>query len=789
MRKTIAFRALFGAVLFLQSFTVSPEEMTDNGLPLYKNSDLPVEKRVDDLLSRMTLEDKVGQMNIPCAYKKRIGWGLGIPEESMHYKLDVETREKQLEGARKFAAGTWDDRIGPGGGLFTFPDRIIYEGTKRQVDILNELQEIAVEQTPLGIPLLQIEEGTHGLMCSGATIFPEGLGIGSSWNMDLVENIYAACAREGRAIGVHGLCTLVIEPNRDPRLGRNEEGYSECPFLCSRIAESIVRGTQGYDVSQPDKLVAFLSHYPGQSEPVSGMEFGQMHVSERKLREIFLPPWEAAITECGALGIMATYPAIDGVTVHSSPWILTTLLRGDLGFRGVTLSEGRGISTIIQERIVDNEKDAGRIAVQSGVDVGISTEDAYLVPLIENVREGRVSMATIDRAVGRILDLKFRLGLFENPYADPERAVETVHCDDHRRLALRASREGIVLLKNDGDLLPLDKKVKRIAVIGPNADAGRDQLGDYSPYNIITDIVTVLDGIKSKVSSKTTVEYVEGCHIMGEELNEIDKAVSAAKKADVAIVVVGESEKTDGEGRDVATLELTGMQQDLVEAVHATGTPVIVVLINGRPLAIPWIAEHVSAIVEAWNCGEEGGNAVADVLFGDYNPSGRLPVTVPRHAGQLPVYYNYTARKAGTIKRGYIDLSGEPLYEFGYGLSYTSFEYSNLRITPDSIATAGTVLVEVDVENVGDRAGEEVVQLYINDVLSSVSTAVKELRGFEKIALEPGEKKTVTFTILPEHLSLLDRNLKRVVEPGEFEVMVGHSSKDIRLTGTFMVYD
>ena len=570
----------------------------------------------------------------------------------------------------------------PAAVFFTFPDRIIYEGTKRQADVLNELQKIAVEQTRLGIPLLEIEEGTHGLMCSGATIFPEGLSIGSTWNMDLVKEIYAACAQEGRSIGVHGLCTLVIEPNRDPRLGRNEEGYSECPFLCSRIAESIVRGAQGYDVSRPDKLVTFLSHYPGQSEPVSGMEFGQMHVSERKLREVFLPPWEAAITKCGALGLMATYPAIDGVTVHSSDWILTTLLRGELGFRGVTLSEGRGISTIIQERIVDNEKDAGRIAVQSGVDVGISTEDAYLAPLIENVKEGRVSMATIDRAVGRILELKFRLGLFENPYVDPDRAVKTVHSEAHRMLALQAAREGIVLLKNDGWTSPLDKNVKRIAVIGPNADAGRDQLGDYSPYNIITGLVSVRDGIQSKVSSTTTVEYVEGCHVLGDDLDEISKAVRAAKKADVAIVVVGESEKSDGEGRDVATLGLTGKQQELAEAVHATGTPVVVVLINGRPLATPWIAEHVPAIIEAWNCGEEGGNAVADVIFGDYNPSGRLSVTVPRHAGQLPVYYNYTARKEGTIKRGYIDLSGEPLYEFGYGLSYTSFEYSNLRITP-----------------------------------------------------------------------------------------------------------
>ncbi|MFC1574058.1 glycoside hydrolase family 3 C-terminal domain-containing protein [Candidatus Latescibacterota bacterium] len=751
--------------------------------PAYLDPTRPIKERVDDLIARMTLEEKVGQMNIPCAYKKRFGWGLHSDDTSMHVVLTPEIRSRQRDGCEKFAEGTWADGFGPGGGFFTLSDRLIYEGTRKQAEFLNKLQKIATEKTRLKIPVLQIEEGTHGLMCSGGTIFPEGLSIGSTWNMELVRDIYSVAAREGRSIGVHGLCTIVIEPNRDPRMGRNEEGYSECPFMCSRIAESIVEGMQGYDVSKGDRLATFFSHYPGQSEPVSGFERGAMHVSERKLREVFLPPWVAGIRDCGALGAMATYPAINGVPVHSSEWILTELLREELQFKGVLLSEGRGISTLIGERMVDNQRDAGQIAVKAGVDVGISLEDAYLMELIDSVRKGEVSMQVIDRSVSWILKLKFMLGLFENPYVDVENAVKTVHSDEHRELALRAAREGIVLLKNENNLLPLKKNIKSIALIGPNTDSDRNQLGDYSPFHIITDIVTVIEGIKGKVSPKTKVTHVMGCEVMGTELNEIRKARNAAKKAD-AIVVVGESKDTDGEGRDVGDLNLTGMQEELVKAVCETGTPTVIVLINGRPLSTVWAAENAGAIVEAWNCGERGGDGIADVIFGDYNPSGRLPITVPRHVGQLPVYYNYSPTKNG---KNYKNISSEPLYEFGFGLSYTEFEFSNLKLSAGEIASGGTVKVSCDVKNTGKVSGEEVVQLYINDVLSSVTTPVKELRGFEKIKLEPGESKTVSFTLTPKHLSLLDRNLKWKVEPGEFEVMIGHSSKDIRLRESFTV--
>ncbi len=524
-----------------------------------------------------------------------------------------------------------------------------------------------------------------------------------------------------------------------------------------------------------------------------------MEISERKLREVFLPPWVAGIKKAGALGVMATYPTIDGVPAHSSYRVLTKILREELEFKGLVLGEGGGLSTIMRERTVETQKEAGINGLKAGVDVGISYEQAYMIPLIESVREGRVSMELIDRSVRRILRIKFLLGLFETPYVDEEYAAEVSHTKEHQDAALRAACEGIVLLKNENNLLPLSKNnIKSIAVIGPNADNMRNQLGDYTSRAITQDIVTILDGIKSKVSPGTKVEYVKGCKVLLTDLNEIKKAAKAAKCADVAVVVVGENEwsardngkrvGTNGEGWDVADLDLTGLQQDLIKAVYETGTPTIVVLINGRPLSIRWTAEHIPAIVEAWLPGEKGGHAVADILFGGCNPSGRLAVTVPRHAGQLPVYYNYMPSKERTTKgRGYANMSAEPLYEFGYGLSYTKFEYSNLQISPQEIGVGSKVNVSVDVENVGKRAGKEVVQLYINDFISSISTPVKELKGFEKIALEPGEKKTAKFKLTPEDLTFLDYYLVPVVEPGRFDIMVGSSSQDIRLKGKFEV--
>ncbi len=777
------------------TFDDAGPSQVDNGLPLLERYNVkatftvspdavgqPLERKIEDLIGRMTLQEKVGQMNMPCVYEQALGEA--IPDK--------------MKGCREFAEGKKIKGIGPGGGFFTLPNTILHQGPRQQAEFLNELQQIALEKTRLGIPLLITEEGTHGLMCPGATIFPEGPALGSAWNLDLISKVYAAVAEEARAIGIHQIFTLVVEPIRDPRLGRNEEAYSEDPFMCARYAEAIVRAVQGDDLAAPDKTVAGLCHYPGQSQPVSGLERGAMEISERTLREVFLPPWEAGVKRAGALGVMATYPAIDGIPVHASEKILTGILRQELGFEGLVLSEGGGIGTLVYEGIAPTQKEAGRLALRAGVDVGISYESGFMRDLVAAVKEGSVPMSHVDRAVRRILRQKFRLGLFESVLVDPGQAERIVHSREHQDLALQAAREGIVLLKNEGGLLPLRKDLDSIAVIGPNADHPRNQLGDYVASRILQDIETILDGVKALASSHTRIHYVKGCDVIGTEVDEIEQARRAAATAEAAVVVVGENEwqtegrkGTSGEGFDAATLELTGLQDELVKAVVATGTPTIVVLINGRPLATRFVARHVPAVIEAWVCGEKGGRAVAEVLFGDFNPSGKLPVTVPRHAGQLPVFYNAKRSKAYWLKEGwghsYVDLDPKPLYPFGHGLSYTHFKYSRLQLGRERIGPDETIEISVNIENDGERFGQEVVQLYLQDVISSVSRPLQELRGFSKVDLAPGQSKTVRFRLGPEDLALYNRWLERVVEPGEFKVLIGSSSEDIRLSGRFSV--
>ena len=567
---------------------------------LFHDPSQSVEARVEDLIGRMTLEEKVGQLNMPCVYE---------------YDMGKDIDEK-IAGVKTFARGEKIEGLGPGGGFFTLPNSILQKGAGQQVEFINALQKIAVNETRLGIPLLLTEEGTHGLMCSGATIFPEGPALGSAFNTALISQVYSAAAREARSIGIHQIFTLVIEPIRDPRLGRNEEAYSEDPYLCSQYAMYLVRAVQGFDISSPDHCVAGLCHYPGQSEPVSGMEHGAMPISERTLRNVFLPSWVAGIKKSGALGVMATYPSIDGVPAHASEWLLTDILRGELGFEGLVLCEGGGIETVMYQGLAANMEQAGQIALKAGVDVGISYESGYMLDLIASVRKGDIPESLVDRAVRRVLELKFRLGLFENPYVEKEKALEIVHCREHQDLALEAAREGIVLLQNRDDLLPLDKKkIKTVALIGPNADNARNQLGDYTANTVLQDIITVKAGLDLVAPDVKTV-FVKGCNVMGSEVDEIDRACRAAASADAAIVVLGENEwrardknnkrqGSVGEGNDSATLELTGMQVDLVRQVVATGTPCIVVLINGRPLATRWITENVPAVVEAWIPGEK----------------------------------------------------------------------------------------------------------------------------------------------------------------------------------------
>jgi beta-glucosidase len=592
----------------------------------------------------------------------------------------------------------------------------------------------------------------------------------------------------------------VSELDRDPRMGRNEEAFTEDPYLYSRMIGDIVRAVQGTDISAGDKTVALLTDFPTQSEPESGLERGAVQVSERSLRENYLLPWVAGISKAGALGVMAGYPDIEDVPAHASEKWTNDVLRQELGFRGVVVSEGGGFGTLVYENLVRTQKEAGELALKSGVDVDITYEPAYMGPLIENVQEGRVPISLVDRAVRRVLELKFRLGLFEKPYVDVQHAVETVHSKANQDLALRAGREGIVLLKDDNNFLPLKKNLKSIAIIGPNADNAMNQLGDYSPHKVPQHVTTIAEGIRAKAGSGTKVLIVKGCGVLSDDRSGFAEAIRAAKGADVAIVVAGENEgsyegserehATDGEGHDVASLDLTGVQEDLIKAVSQTGTPTVVVLVNGRPLSTRWTAEHVPAIVEAWRPGERGGDAVADVLFGDFNPSGRLAITIPRHVGQLPAYYNYMPGKGYWInqeKRSYADMPATPLFAFGYGLSYTSYEYSNLHIEPAQVRTGGTAHVSLEVKNTGSRHGVETVQLYTHRLSGPVATPVKQLRGFDRVSLEPGETKQVTMALSPEDFQLLDRDMHWRVVPGDIDIMVGRSSDDLPLKGTLEI--
>ena len=758
----------------------------------YKNPALPVDERVKDLLGRMTLEEKVAQMSSTWQ-----NFGQHLPADayfvSADGKLDVAKAKAVLKN---------------GLGQFSRPSEAVAGANHSpatpaaMAEFINQMQKLMIEDTRLGIPLIFHEECLHGLAATNGTSYPQAIALAATWNSALLQRIFTATALEVRSRGVQQCLMPVVDLARDPRWGRTEETYGEDPYLVSRMGVAAVKGLQGEGQSiDADHVLATLKHFAVHSQPEGGTNVGPAPYSERVIRESFFVPFEAAIHEANARTVMPSYNELDGIPNHSNKWLLRGILRKEWGFDGLVVSDYFAIDEMItRHHIAADCASAAKYAIEAGVDIELPFGRCY-AELPALVRSGQVPESLVNEAAARVLRAKFELGLFDHPYVDPKRAEQVSNTPENQQLALRAAHEAITLLKNQNNLLPLDlSKTKRIAVIGPNA--ADVHLGGYSGEPGRG--VSVLQGIKEKVGSKAEVLYAEGCRITESKPDwnsdkvvpadpELDKkriaeAVATMQKADVGIVVVGENEQTVREAwaethlGDRDDLNLLGRQDELVRQLLATGKPVVVVLLHGRPNSINFIAENAPAILDGWYLGQEGGTALADVLFGDYNPAGRLPITVPRSVGQLPDYYY----SKPTAKRGYLFSDKSPLFSFGFGLSYTTFSYTNLRVTPAAIPASGTVTVQVDVTNTGKRAGDEVAQLYIRDEVSSVTRPVKELRGFERFSLQPGESKTVSFQLGPEALQFYDRDMKRVVEPGKFTVMVGPNSVDLK-SATFNV--
>ncbi len=870
---------------------------TSTGLLPYRNPHIPIEARIHDLLGRMTLEEKARQMDQYHGCMNFVDHT--FPTHSTAMAKDgalLMDRVEALIGQE--GVGCIHDLYPPGAGP------------------VNQLQEYAVTKTRLGIPVLFSEEGLHGLCGPGNTIFPQAICLASSWNPEILRRVGEGIATEFRAYGIHETFSPVLDLAREPRWGRMEETFGEDTWLSSRMAVAMVAGMQGEDLTSDKAIIAEPKHFAAYGVTRAGVNCSPAHLGERELRTWVLPIFEAAIREAGALGIMVSYNSIDGIPCSGNKWLLTGVLRQEWGFEGFVRSDLGAINRLHRDhRTAGSNSEAIRQSIEAGMDMQYYDfeSEEYQQSIVRMVQEGKLTMESVDRAVGSILRVKFRLGLFENPYTDPSLVSKRVRCQEHLRTALDAAREGICLMRNEGGLLPLKKDLRKIAVIGPSAAVPR--MGDYTPTVWGFEPVTVLDGIRALVSPDTEILYAKGTGIQENELDpvpgdclrlpdgsanglrgeyfpnldldgepclirtdsqidfnwaftkpaeglgsagysvrwtgsliptqtfegrlgtashdsmrlwvdgnlvvdnwckgayeaaalsqpfsfeqgreyrlrldfrkdasaiqvllgwnqgvdEIDAAVKAVKEADVAVVCVGDSTMTCGESRDRTNLNLPGKQLDLVKAVYATGTPVVLVLQIGRGMTLTWEAEHIPAILNAWFPGEQGGRAVAEVLFGDTNPGGKLPVTFPKSVGQIPLYYN--SLPSGSQR--YIDMDREPLYPFGHGLSYTRFEYSNLRVNPERIGPWGEVAVSVDVQNTGECPGDEVVQVYLHDLYSSVIRPMQELCGFQRIHLQPGETQPVSFTVGTRHLRLLDRHLEWVVEPGEFEIMVGGSS-------------
>jgi beta-glucosidase len=752
-------------------------------VPDYKNPVLSAARRTRDLLARMTLEEKAAQM--VCIWQKK-------PETL----VDAEGNFDEQKAKRAFR-----DRRGLGQ-VGRPSDAGRGKNAREMAELTNAIQRFFLENSRLGIPVIFHEECLHGHAAVDGTSFPQPIALGATFDPELVEKLFAMTAAEARLRGAHQALTPVVDVAREPRWGRVEETYGEDPFLVARMGIAAVNGFQG-DRSFRDKrrMIATLKHFAGHGQPESGMNCAPANVSMRVLRETFLSPFREALREAGAISVMASYNEIDGIPSHANRWLLRDVLRKEMGFRGFVVSDYFAIWELGYRPdthghfVARDKKESCALAVKAGVNIELPDPDCYL-HLAELVRKGVLKEAELDELVAPMLFWKFEMGLFDDPYVDPDEAERVVGCAEHSRLALTAAREAITLLRNEGGVAPLDmSRIRTLAVIGPNAD--RTLLGGYSgrPKHE----VTVLEGIREKVGSRIRVLYSEGCRITvggswnqdevvpsdpEEDRRQIAEAVKVAKQADAIVLAIGGNEQTSREAwalnhmGDRTSLDLIGRQEELVKAMLATGKPVIVFLFNGRPLSINYLAQNVPVIYECWYLGQETGRAVADVLFGDYNPGGKLPITIPRSVGHLPAFYNYKP----SARRGYLFDDVSPLYPFGFGLSYTSFSIANPRLTKKKIPRDGSTRLLVEVTNTGRREGTEVVQLYIRDVVSSATRPVKELKGFRRVTLQPGETTTVAFEITPDLLKFYDVNMQYVVEPGDFELMVGNSSRDADLT-------
>lgn len=759
----------------------------------HKDASLPVDVRVDQLIGDMTIEEKASQLTSIWAYEV----------------LDNTS----------FNADKAKHRIGSGIGQITRIGGATNLGPQQTAEVSNSIQKFLLEQTRLEIPAIVHEESCSGYMAKGATCFPQTIGIASTWEAQVAKKVGQVIRRQMRAAGAHQALAPLLDVTRDPRWGRVEETFGEDPFLVAQMGMQYVQGLQGENLS--DGVVATGKHFVGYGISEGGMNWAPAHIPERELREVYLHPFEAVVRAANLGSIMPGYHELDGVPCHHSKHLLVDILRNTWGFDGIVVSDYFAINQLYEyHRVAKSKEQAAAFGVEAGVDVELPSKDVYDDALIKAVEHGMVGIEAVDQLVRRVLTLKFQLGLFEHPYVDTGSTLAAFDNKEQRQLAKETAQKSIVLLKNENSFLPLSKSTQNVAVIGPNGNNIRNLVGDYAypchiesllemrdddnvfdtPMPAVMEVVdqfvpmrTIFEAIRDKVASTATVRYAQGCDVTSADESHVDEAVRLAEQSDVAIAIVGDRAGltdwcTTGESRDSSSIRLQGIQERLVKRLLETGTPTVVVFVSGRPLAESWIAEHATAIVNAWLPGEEGADAVADVLFGDFNPAGRLPITVPKSVGQVPIYYGHKPSGGRSHWKGsYVDESNLPLYAFGHGLSYAKFEYANLQMSTSSIDVHGQIDLTCTVSNVGDCDGEEVVQLYTHDAQADVTRPVLELRGFCRIPLKAGESRRVTFTLSAHQLGFYNRSLQFVVEPGEIEVHIGAASNDIRLNEVFHI--